>query len=208
MQVTIGLKFCRGDASSTSTNATFTWTADLPAITSATFTNCRTAIIRWAASVEPIHDGCNLTKYFPNNNDSLRLTSAKCIWRRKVLKINLNQAALRANEVLEFDNEVLKALGATYTRRTSATTTVNITAPANRAAPQVILSPKANTVIGKCSKFRVSYYTPVRAGMTAVWSVAGSDNDTIKHTLCLTGLGIKAEYGFKNRRKEKNQDIP
>ena len=177
VDATIALRFCAGTSTTTASNATFTWTTDLPAVTSARFTNCRTLNIDWNGPVEQkTGKTCNLAALFPTN--AAALSTATCNWRRRSLQINLNSASLKSGDALTLDNAALNAFGAKKTNRVNATTAITTQAPANRKQPKVVLRPNSATTIGKCQNFRVSYNTRVRAGMTAVWTVSGSSDDS------------------------------
>jgi len=190
--VTLALRFCKDDTSMTPTSATFTWTAALPTIKRANFTNCKQAVIEFTDRVEPVTAGCDVSKYF---KDVSKLSTAVCSWSAKILRISLKSASLVAEDTLIFKNDQIQVPRAAKTIVANAESPAfAVNKPANRAAPKIRM--RGATTIGKCAKFRVSYAIGVRAGLTIAWAVKVKGVADSTKTNALSGKQrVKADYG-------------
>jgi hypothetical protein len=183
VEVTLALRFCSGDNSMTPTMATFTWTAALPTIQIANFTNCKQVIIRFTGRVQPITAGCDVSKYF---KDVSKLSTATCRWSAKMLRIWLKSASLVADDTLVFKNDQIQVHGAAKTIRANAESpSFAINKPAIRASPKIQM--RGATKIGKCAPFQASFAIGVRAGLTIAWAVKVNGVADSTKTTALSG---------------------
>ena len=70
-QVTLALRFCKSDGLVKPTSARFTWTAALPTVKRANFTNCKMVEIEFNGAVKPITAGCAVSRYFTVRSSSI-----------------------------------------------------------------------------------------------------------------------------------------